>query len=171
MFASVCLRVCLCVCVCVYVRASVCLLVCLCAYACVPKYVCVFVGCFCCPPTICPAQPPSAPHPHPHLRRYEQYTSLSGQQGSGSSPLPASAIRSALRYAQQHNAWALLTGAQVAAVQAWAQLVEVAFTRQYEALAAILPGGGGGGGPALVLHEVLVACLEVRRGGGCCYRQ
>ncbi len=81
----------------------------------------------------------------------------SGQGALGAAEAPASAIRSALHYVQQYNAHALLAGAQAAAAEAWVQLTEVAFTKQYEQLGSALPGTS----PAEKLLEVLMACLEV----------
>lgn len=106
------------------------------------------------------------------MERYEQYTARVGGGGGtpgGASELPAAAIKSALRYAQQYNTYTLLRGALAAVAEAWAQAVEVAFTRQYDQLADVLQplggasGGTGGTAPAEVLLEVLMATLESTR--------
>ncbi len=75
------------------------------------------------------------------------------------------AVRGTLQYVQRYNAHALLAGGAAAAAQGWMQLVEVAFTRQYNAL-------GQGGAlpveqqPAELLYDVLMASLQVWVGGG-----
>ena len=118
------------------------------------------------------------------MTRYEQYTARAGGGGGagggalgtpgvgGASELSAAAVKSALLYAQQYNTYVLLRGAVSAVAEAWAQAVEVAFTRQYEYLSAVptaspssfAGGGRGGGSPADALYEVLVATLEsIRR--------
>ncbi len=63
--------------------------------------------------------------------RYEQYTLRTGQASGVAGEAALEAIRATLRYAQQYNSAALLSGAQQAAAAAWLQLAEVAFTRQY----------------------------------------
>ena len=103
------------------------------------------------------------------MERYEQYTARAGGGGGGTpggaSELPAAAVKSALRYAQQYNTYTLLRGALSAVAEAWAQAVEVAFTRQYDQLADVLQplGGTSGTAPAEVLLEVLMATLESTR--------
>ena len=103
------------------------------------------------------------------MERYEQYTARAGGGGGGTpggaSELPAAAVKSALRYAQQYNTYTLLRGALSAVAEAWAQAVEVAFTRQYDQLADVLQplGGTSGTAPAEVLLEVLMTTLESTR--------
>jgi len=92
------------------------------------------------------------------VQRYEQYVARGGQTGPAAAEAPAAAIRGALRYVQHFNAYALLSGAQAAVAEAWLQLTQIVFTRQYEQLAAVLPHG-----PAERLLEVLMASLEVTR--------
>jgi hypothetical protein len=120
------------------------------------------------------------------MARYEHYTSRTGGTAAGVVPsggaaaggaigtgaagaalteLPAAAVRGALTYAQRYNTHVLLRGAHTAVAQAWAQAVEVAFTRQYERLGAALRSSGGGVGisPAEALHELLSASLMATR--------
>ncbi|KAG2487371.1 hypothetical protein HYH03_013942 [Edaphochlamys debaryana] len=82
-----------------------------------------------------------------------------GPGSPGGDAVGADAARAALRYAQRYNAHVLLAGAQAAAVEAWQQLVQVVYTRQYELLDGLLRGGA-----AEALHDTLAACLETVRG-------
>ncbi|GAX76338.1 hypothetical protein CEUSTIGMA_g3784.t1 [Chlamydomonas eustigma] len=94
------------------------------------------------------------------MARYEQYTARCGV-AQASSDLPASAIKSALRFAQQYNTYILLRGSLAAAAEAWGQAVEVVFTRHFDQVASVLPTFHGGmrAGPAEALLEVLSAVL------------
>ena len=109
------------------------------------------------------------------MARYEQYTARvggggaaapGGGGGGGATELAASAVKSALRYAQQYNSYVMLRGALAAVAEAWAQAVEVAFTRQYDQLAAALQlrsPTSFRNGPPEALYEVLSATLEALR--------
>ncbi|EFJ49677.1 hypothetical protein VOLCADRAFT_117126, partial [Volvox carteri f. nagariensis] len=58
----------------------------------------------------------------------------------------------------RHNAYVLLAGAQAATVEAWQQLVQVVYTRQYELLNTLLRGSA-----AEALYDTLTASLETVR--------
>ncbi|KAI8466819.1 MAG: hypothetical protein J3K34DRAFT_524227 [Monoraphidium minutum] len=74
--------------------------------------------------------------------RWEGYVSRNGGRGGAAEAAATAAVRAALRYAQQVNAYALVTGAQYAALSAWRQAVEVALTSAYPLLEAVAPGRG-----------------------------
>eukprot|EP00798_Chlamydomonas_sp_ICE-L_P006432 gene6432-3061_t len=89
------------------------------------------------------------------------YTARSGLVGAAASDLPSASVKAALRYVQQYNAHALVSGARAAAVEAWAHLVQVCFTRLYSQLTidgqATLVAATS---PAEALFEILTASLE-----------
>ncbi|KXZ49324.1 hypothetical protein GPECTOR_22g918 [Gonium pectorale] len=91
--------------------------------------------------------------------RLDAYAARAGGALGGAADAASDAARAALRYAQRANAAALLGGAQGAAVEAWQQLVQVVFTRQYELLNGLVRGTA-----AEALYETLLACLETVRG-------
>lgn len=97
----------------------------------------------------------------PGLARYEAYLARTGgalaRQGSTGPDYAAAAVASALQFATNYNAHMLVSSAQRALVQAWVRVVEVAFCLRYAQLEVVLKGC-----QAECLHELLIACLEVR---------
>ncbi|GFR52149.1 hypothetical protein Agub_g14664, partial [Astrephomene gubernaculifera] len=91
--------------------------------------------------------------------RLDAYAARAGGGVGGAADAGADAARAALRYAQRYNAYVLLAGAQTAAVEAWQQLVQVVYTRQYELLNGLLRGTA-----AEALYDTLTASLETVRG-------
>ncbi|GLC49201.1 hypothetical protein PLESTB_000193200 [Pleodorina starrii] len=92
-------------------------------------------------------------------QRLDAFAARAGGAVGGAADAAADAARAALRYAQRHNAYVLLAGAQAAAVEAWQQLVQVVYTRQYELLNGLLRGTA-----AEALYDTLTASLETVRG-------
>jgi nuclear pore complex protein Nup205 len=89
---------------------------------------------------------------------FETYRSQRGQQGTAAADQARAAVLSVFRYAQQQNAHALLSGAQVAVVHAWRQTVEIMFTKNYSILNQLLSGQG----PEL-LHFTLRLLLQQQK--------
>ncbi len=86
--------------------------------------------------------------------RFEDYVARNGGRGGAAEAAATAAVRAALRHAQRVNAFALVAGAQFAALTAWRQAVEVALTAAYPLVEATVPGRG-----PEVLRGTLVAAL------------
>ncbi|GIL51286.1 hypothetical protein Vafri_7316 [Volvox africanus] len=92
-------------------------------------------------------------------QRLDAFAARAGGAVNGTVDVAADAVRAALRYALRYNAYMLVAGAQAAAVEAWQQLAQVVYTRQYEQLNIMLQGTA-----AEALYETLTASLEAVRG-------
>lgn len=113
--------------------------------------------------------------------RYEHFTAGRGsapQNGSsGSDPVAVQALRSALLFTQNCNAYSLLQGAVSSFSESWCQTMEIIFTRQYDRVSlalssSTLAADPGGIATAECLNECLCTVLEtskrvlVREAGG-----